>query len=318
MKAAVLSSPGTVSMTGADIPDPRPEEVVVRMEGCGLCASNIPLWEGRTWFTYPAPPGNPGHEGWGRVHSVGEGVSGLAPGDTVTLLSYNGFAEYDRAHASSVVKLPEELAGRPFPGEAVGCAMNVFRRSGIRSGETVAVVGTGFLGVIVAALAARAGARVIALSRRRYSLDVARSYGAEVTIPMEDHYAIIEEVKGLTGGAGCDRVVEATGMQWPLDLAGELVKERGLLVIAGFHQDGLRQVNIQLWNWKGIDVVNAHERDPARYVEGMREAAAAVAEGNLDLAPLCTHRFDLDELGRGFEALTSRPDGFMKAYVTMG
>jgi hypothetical protein len=54
------------------------------------------------------------------------------------------------------------------------------------------------------------------------------------------------------------------------DLAGELCAERGRLVIAGYHQDGMRQVNVQLWNWRGIDVINAHERDPQAYVDGMR------------------------------------------------
>jgi threonine dehydrogenase-like Zn-dependent dehydrogenase len=67
-------------------------------------------------------------------------------------------------------------------------------------------------------------------------------------------------VRSLTNSAFCDVVIECTGMQWPLDLAGELTRERGRLVIAGFHQDGPRQVNMFLWNWRGLDVINAHER----------------------------------------------------------
>ena len=96
---------------------------------------------------------------------------------------------------------------------------------------------------------------------------------------MDDHWRIIEAVKALTGGRFCERVIEATGKQWPLDLAAELTAERGRLVIAGYHQDGPRQVNMQLWNWRGLDVINAHERDPAIYVHGVRAAVAAVAGG---------------------------------------
>ena len=120
------------------------------------------------------------------------------------------------------------------------------------------------------------------ISRRPFSLDVARAMGAAETIPMEDHNGIIERVKELTGGVFCDRVIEAVGKQWPLDLAAELTRERGRLIVAGYHQDGPRQVNMWLWNWRGLDVINAHERDPKIYIEGIREAVAAVASGRLD------------------------------------
>ena len=68
---------------------------------------------------------------------------------------------------------------------------------------------------------------MIAISRRPFSLDVARDMGAAETIPMDDHDGIIGRVKELTGGVFCDRVIEAVGKQWPLDLAAELTRERG-------------------------------------------------------------------------------------------
>ena len=92
--------------------------------------------------------------------------------------------------------------------------------------------------------------------------------GAAELIPMDDYWRILEQVKALTGGRFCERVIEAVGKQWPLDLAGELTAEGGRLVIAGYHQDGPRQVNMQLWNWRGLDVINAHERDPAGLCRG--------------------------------------------------
>jgi threonine dehydrogenase-like Zn-dependent dehydrogenase len=299
-----------------DRPEPGPGQVRVRVEGCGLCGSNLATWEGRPWFKYPLLPGRPGHEAWGRIDALGSGVEVSRHGERVAFLSDSAFAEYDLADASATVALPSALEGQPFPGEPLGCGMNIFRRSDIRPGQTVAIVGVGFLGALLTRLCARAGARVIAIGRRPFALEVARGYGAEECIPMDDHGRIIERVKALTGGRFCERVIEGVGAQWPLDLAGELTGERGRLVIAGYHQDGRRQVDLQLWNWRGLDVVNAHERDPRTYREGMQSALDAVLSGELDPFPLFTHAFSLASLGDAFRTLEERPDGFMKALVT--
>jgi threonine dehydrogenase-like Zn-dependent dehydrogenase len=316
MRAAVLAGPGQIRIDEVAIPQPGPGQVRVRLEGCGVCASNLTPWAGPEWMQYPTEPGALGHEGWGMVDALGAGVEGLAVGDRVAALSFHSYAEFDLADAAAVVRLPAALDGQPFPGEPLGCAMNIFRRADIQMGQTVAIVGIGFLGAILTRLASDAGARVIAISRRPFSLDLARRMGAAETLPMEDHYAIIEQVKTLTDGAFCDRVIEAVGKQWPLDLAAELTRERGRLIIAGYHQDGPRQVNMQLWNWRGLDVINAHERDPAAYAQGLREAVDAVVSGRLDPSGLYTHSYPLDALDAALDATRDRPDGFLKALVT--
>jgi threonine dehydrogenase-like Zn-dependent dehydrogenase len=316
MRAAVVVAPGRIRMDQVARPGPGPGQVRVRLEGCGVCASNLTPWEGPEWMQFPTEPGALGHEGWGVVDAVGDGVEALAVGDRVAALSYKSYAEYDVAEADAVVKLPASLSGQPFPGEPLGCAMNIFRRADILAGQTVAIVGIGFLGAILTRLASDAGARVIAVSRRPFSLDVARRMGAAEVVPMDDHQAIIERVKALTDGKLCERVVEAVGKQWPLDLAAELTAERGRLIIAGYHQDGPRQVNMWLWNWRGIDVINAHERDPKAYVEGIREAVDAVASGRLDPSSLYTHAYPLERLDQALDATRDRPDGFLKAIVT--
>jgi threonine dehydrogenase-like Zn-dependent dehydrogenase len=287
----------------------------VRLEGCGVCASNLTPWEGPEWMQFPTEPGALGHEGWGIVDAVGDGVTNLQAGDRVGMLSGNAYADYDLADASQVVKLPEALAGLDLPLEPFGCAMNIFCRSDVRAGQTLAIVGIGFLGAILVKLATNAGARVIAISRRQESLDLALQMGAAEAIPMHDHWQIIERVRDLTGGTFCDRVIEAVGKQWPLDLAAELTREGGRLIIAGYHQDGPRQVNMQLWNWRGFDVANAHERDPAVSVQGMRDAVAALESGLIDPRQLITHRYPLDRLGEALDATRDRPGNFVKAVV---
>jgi len=316
MQAAVLTAPQTVAVQEVAVPEPAAGQVRLRLEGCGLCASNLPVWEGREWFSYPVEAGNPGHEGWGVVDAVGEDVTDLQVGDRVAALSYHSYAQYDLADAKQVVKLPTTLAGKPFPGEPLGCAMNIFRRSRIEAGQTVAILGVGFLGALLVQLAKHVGARVIALSQRDFSLEVAQNCGADEVIKMDDHWQIIEQVKQLTNGQFCERVIECTGKEWPLNLAGELCAERGTLIIAGFHQDGMRQVNVQLWNWRGLDVINAHERDPQQYINGMRAAVEAVEQGILQPDALYTHRYPLENIEEAFQTLASRPDGFMKALIT--
>lgn len=315
MKAAVLTGPGQMELADVARPEPGEGQVLVKLEGCGVCASNLTPWAGPDWMQFPTEAGAMGHEGWGVIEAIGGGVEGLSIGERVATISYKSYAEFDIAGADAVVPLPHAFEGQPFPGESFGCAMNIFRRSGIEAGQTVAVVGIGFLGAILTRLAAQEGAHVIAISRRPFSLEVATRMGAAETIPMKDHDAIIARVKELTGGALCDVVIEAVGKQWPLDLAAELAAERGRLVIAGYHQDGPRQVNMQLWNWRGIDVVNAHERDPAAYVRGVRDAVEAIASGRLDPKPLLTHCYRLEELDQALDATRDRPDGFLKAVV---
>jgi len=316
MRAAVLTGPGQMEIREIDLPEPGVGQVRLRLEGCGVCASNLTPWAGPDWMRFPTDPGSLGHEAWGIVDAIGERVEGLAVGDRVAALTYKSYAEYDIADVGSVAHLPESLSGQPFPGEPLGCAMNIFRRSEIEAGQTIAIIGIGFLGAILTKLATDAGARVIAISRRPFSLDLARRMGAAEVVPMEDHSAIIERVKELTGGTFCDRVIEAVGKQWPLDLAAELTRERGRMVVAGYHQDGPRQVNMWLWNWRGIDVINAHERDPQVYMQGLREAIDVIASGRLDPRPLYTHSYPLERLDEALNATRDRPDGFLKALVT--
>ena len=315
MRAAVLTGAGKLKIDKVPVPEPGAEQVRIRLEGCGVCASNLTPWEGPEWMQFPTEPGALGHEGWGVVDAVGEGVHALRPGDRVGALSGHAYAEYDLADASQVVKIPDALNKAALPLEPFGCAFNIFRRSDIQAGQTVAILGIGFLGAILVRLASNADARVIAISRRQESLELARRMGAAEIIPMHDHWQIIERVRNLTGGVFCDRVIEAVGKQWPLDLAAELTREGGRLVIAGYHQDGPRQVNMQLWNWRGFDVANAHERDPAVSIRGMREAVEAIERGLIDPSQLITHRYPLEQLGDALNATRDRPGNFVKAVV---
>jgi threonine dehydrogenase-like Zn-dependent dehydrogenase len=314
-RAARFNGARDVSAIDVPLPAPAARQVRVRLEGCGVCASNLPVWEGRPWFTYPFPAGAPGHEGWGRIDAIGPEVGDLAVGDRVAMVSAKAYARHDIADVDAVVKIPESLADVPVPGEPLGCAMNIFRRSDVHAGQTVAIVGIGFLGALLTSLCARAGARVIAISRRRSALLMAEHFGASLCVPLDEPAKTVRQALGFCGDQGCDRIIEAVGNQTALDVASDLAGVRARLVIAGYHQDGRRYVNLQHWNWLGLDVVNAHERDPLQYRRGMAEALEHIAAGSLDPTPLYTHVFPLEETGAAFRTLAERPDGFFKALI---
>src|SRR5690554_4693063 len=79
-KAAVIDKPRSVKFIDTAIKNCGEEELLVKMDGVGLCASTIPVWEGREWFDYPLAPGLPGHEGWGRITKKGKQVSDFEVG----------------------------------------------------------------------------------------------------------------------------------------------------------------------------------------------------------------------------------------------
>ena len=314
-QAAIIEAPQQFEITQETLPEPGEGEVRVKIEGCGVCASTIPVWEGRDWFDYPREAGAPGHEGWGVIDAVGKDVQGFAKRERVTGLSYKAYATHDIARAEDLVKLPDFLDGYPFPGEPLGCVMNIFSRSAIKKGQTVAVVGCGFMGLLLIQLAKSAGAKVIGISRREFSLEEAANAGADHTIKLDDHYKIIDEVKKITGGNFCERVIEATGIEWPLNLSIELTAERGKLIVAGYHQDGMRTINVQMLNWRGIDMISAHERDSKNYVKGIKEAIEAIRYRHMDPFPYFTHTYNLEDIEKAYQLLTNRPDGFIKALI---
>jgi len=96
-----------------------------------------------------------------------------------------------------------------------------------------------------------------------------------------------------------------------------MVHEHGMLSILGYHQGGPRQVDLELWNWKALDVLNAHERRAEYQMDCMRRGLALLAAGKLDTASLVTHRLGLDQVDAAFNALNTKVPGFVKAVISL-
>ena len=298
MRALRLTGPHQATIATVPEPQPGQGEVVVRVKACGVCASDLNAWRGVPGIEYPLPHGAPGHEVWGELVETGQAVTGLV---------WNGLAEYAVARSEHLLTLQAPFDRTPLLGEPLACAMNVVRRAAIRAGERVALVGFGYLAALVVQLLPAHTGGWIALARREASRALALRLGAEAA------YDFAAVPSGLWDSVPL--VIEAAGVQSTLDYATWLVAYGGRLVIAGYHADGPRTVNLQSWNWKGIDVINAHERQPQVSLDALRAALGLVEERGLALDGLLSHHFGLADAAAAFEATATHTNGFIKAVV---
>jgi len=256
-----------------------------------------------------------GHEVSGVVEALGEGVSGVEAGQPVTALAQRGFAEYTTARAANIIPLPKNIPLHLALGEPIACAANAAMRAGIQLGDTVVLVGAGFMGALLLQFVTQLGAaHVSVIDPRPSARALARQLGADSVLDPGENDPV-RAILSLTEGAGADVVIEATGNQRGLDLAATLTRTRGRLVIYGYHQGGTRTVDAQLWNLRGLDIVNAHQRDNSDYMKGMRVGINMLKHRKLDMTSLVTHRFPLEQIADAFALALERPEGFVKAIV---
>jgi threonine dehydrogenase-like Zn-dependent dehydrogenase len=316
MKQSVIVEPQHSVLVDRDVPQPGPNEVMVHVKTCGVCASELHGWKGDQ-YSYPREYG---HEVAGEVVAVGSQVTSFQPGMRVTGLFSKGFAEYSKTPQEFVTSIPDGVSYEEALGEPIACVMSGARRTNIDLGDTVAMVGLGFMGMLMLEAARLRGpARIIAIDPRREVLDSAMKFGAdEVYTPNEvPERLMLTEWGHLGKGRGADVVFESSGTQPGLTLAGQLVRDHGILSLVGWHQGGLRQVDVEMWNWKGFDIINAHERRMDYLMDCMHRGLALVAAGKLNIAELISHRFPLNAVDDAFRALADKPPGYHKAVIVI-
>lgn len=316
MRQSILIAPRHSVVEERPDPSIGPRDVLVRVKACGVCASELHGWSQESG----AYPKELGHEVTGEVVAVGADVRAFRPGQLVTGLFSRGFAEYAVTREDKVIPVPPGMAPETALGEPLSCVISAARRTRVELGDTVAVVGLGFMGLLMLqAIRLKGPAKIIAVDVRKEALEKALRYGAdEVYLPHElpDQYKMTSWDR-LGKGYGVDVAIEASGAQAGLTLSGEMVREHGFLSIVGYHQGGPRAVDMELWNWKALEVLNAHERRAAYQMDCMRRGLELVERGRIDIASLVTHRFPLEAVDRGFEALLEKPAGFVKSVIVM-
>jgi threonine dehydrogenase-like Zn-dependent dehydrogenase len=328
MKQAVLRTPREFEVIDAPVPEIGPEEVLVRVAACGVCASELDMFLGHTERSFPILPG---HEVSGVVERVGEAVTRQRPGDPVGIwVTEAGFSEYVKVHTDFTLPaadLPLDLA----LAEPVACAVNAVEIANVGLGDDVAIVGAGFMGALVLKLVLLRGPRrVFVADARPEALERAAAMGASHTIHVGTE-SLVDVVRANTDRVpagtfgdvgeldevGADVTFEVTGFQEPLVDVGDATRMAGKVVIVGYHQGGMREIPLGNWNWKALNIVNAHFREVATIMRGMRTGMRLLTSRRLVITDLVTHRFGLDEVGDAFQVAVDKPDGFVKSTVVL-
>jgi threonine dehydrogenase-like Zn-dependent dehydrogenase len=303
MKQAVLVGAKRSAIEEAPSPALAPDGVLVKVMASGICASELHVWE-----TGASAPLRLGHEVAGKVVAVGPSVTRFAPGDRVTGLFHQGFSDFAAASEDRVLPIPEGLGYEAAFGEPLACAVSGALRTKVELGDRLAIVGLGFMGLLMLQLLRLKGpAEILGIDLRGDARARGLALGCDRVLARTDVTAPEKQ--------NFDVVVEATGTPDGLELAGRLCRQHGVLSILGYHQGGPRSVDMQDWNFKALEVLNAHERRPAARMDAMRRGLALAASGRIDLATLPTHRFPLTQVDEAFAALAGKPDGFAKAVI---
>lgn len=316
MKAAILEQPGKFVIKSMPIPPCEPDEILIKSKACGICTSELDMWDGKAvGLEFPRFIG---HEVGGIVEAVGTKVKNLKRGDHVAVWADGkGYAEYLAIKGEYAYKLLDETPFEYALGEPIACSTNGVRKADPQLNDSVAIVGCGFMGLIMLQiLKARGVGKIIAIDSRPSVLALASELGANHTLNPK-HTDVKTEVLNLTNGIGVDLGVEAAGNQFTLDLVTDLVRMEGKLEVFGFHQGQPRNVNWGYWNWMAFQIINGHVRSPRIYVEGMNIGLNLMESGKLKMDKLVTHRFTLGEINRGFEVASAKREGFIKGVITL-
>jgi len=314
VRLAVLNAPQQMDVVDEPVREPAPDEVLLRVASCGVCASELDVWQGKADAEYPSFPG---HEVSGTVDRIGSRVDTLTPGDPVAAwVTERGFAEYVPVKAEYCFpagSVPLELA----LAEPLACALNAVELAAPALGDDVVVIGAGFMGNLVQELVQLKGPRhVIVADTRDDALQRAARLGATHTVNVLSE-SIVDVVREATGGTGADASFEVTGAQAALMSLGDVTRMSGKITIVGYHQGGMREVPLAVWNWMAFQIVNAHFRDLDTIMRGMRAGMRLLTSGRLSLDGLVTHRFGLEDVNEAFATAVEKPAGFTKATVTM-
>ncbi len=303
--------PGQLDITQIEVPDLGPGQVLVEVKANGICRGDINFFAGR--FKRPFPFFF-GHEPSGIVAEVGAEVKGLEPGDKVALLGSPSMMRHHVAASSLVIKIPdqsvEDLA--TWISEPVGCAVNGVQGSGFKAGDKVALLGCGYMGLLVLqGMPRETFSRLIVADPNEKSLALARAFGAEETYnPDEtDLPALAEEMGGF------DVVVEASGAKGTLSLATDMLRRGGTLNIFGCHVEE-ESVPTVKWHMMGLKVLNTAPGFADDFLICFRAAVALMAKGRINQKPLISHRFPFSESQKALEVAAAGGEGYIKGVIT--
>lgn len=341
MKVAVMNGVGQMGYTERPIPIPKDNEVLVKLEYVGICGSDLHYYETGAIGSYVVePPFVLGHEPGGVVVEVGKDVKHLKVGDKVALEPgktcgqcefcktgrYNlcpdviffatppvdgVFQEYVAHEAGLCFKLPENVStmeGALIEPLAVG--FHAANLGDAHIGQTAVVFGAGCIGLVsMMALKAKGVSRVYVVDIMAKRLEKALELGADGVINSAERDAV-EAVLELTGGAGCDLVVETAGTQITTRQAINMAKKGSTIVLVGYSKSGEMTLPMSLSLDKELTFKTVF-----RYRHVYPMAIDAVSAGKINLKGIVTDIFELDDIQNAMDRSVADKANIVKAVV---
>ncbi len=344
MKSLLLSSYNNLEIAEMPVPAVGAGEVLVRVEACGICGSDVHGYDGGSGRRIP--PIVMGHEAAGTVASVGSGVTGFAVGDRVTFDStvycgecafcrsgevnlcdnrqvigvscgdyrrHGAFAEYVLVPQRIMYQLP---AGISFSEaamlEAVSVALHAVRVSESKGGETALVIGAGMIGLLTLQAARAAGcATVLIADIDETRLSLAREVGADATL-LGSGTDLTAEVLRRTEGRGVDITYEAVGRNETVATAIDCARKGGTVTLIGNIRP---EVTLPLQK-----VVSRQLRLQGSCASSGEypQAIELIAGGKIKVGPLITAVAPLEEGPRWFSRLHAGEPNLMKVILSPG
>ena len=341
MKVAVMTGIGKIDFTERDIPRIAQDEALVKLEYVGICGSDLHYYEtGRIGNYIVNPPFVLGHEPGGIVIETGANVTHLKPGDRVALEPgktcgccefcvtgrYNlcpdviffatppvdgVFQEYVAHKAALCFKLPDHVSameGALIEPLAVG--FHAAKQGGAHVGQTAVVTGAGCIGLVtMMALKAMGVSKVYMTDVAEKRLDKAIALGADGVMNAAE-VDVIEKVRELTGGSGCDLAIDAAGAESTVTQAINMTKKGATVVFVGYNQSGMMNLPISLALNKELTFKTVF-----RYRHIYPAAIEAVAGGRVNLKGIVTNVFDFDEIQNAMDQCVHNKTEIVKAVV---
>lgn len=316
MKIAVLYGPHDWRIEDYPRPAIKENEVLIKIRACGVCHSEIHQWDKKiNGLDYPRYIG---HEVSGEIMETGPNVKKFKPGDRVAAWTDGrGYAEEIAVKQDMVFKIDDKISFAEAMAEPIACTTNGVIRANIQMNDTVALVGTGFMGLILLQeLKLRGTSLIIAIDVRDEMLELAKLHGADITInPAKEN--VKDKINSLTDGKGVDISIEAGGVQATLDLAPQICRMEGKLVIFGYHPGERIIRDLGYWNWMAFNIINAHFRDINTILQGAKIGMDLLNSGKLNMQPLITHKYGLNDIEAAFNAALTKPERFVKSVIVM-
>jgi L-iditol 2-dehydrogenase len=334
MKVAVYHNNHDVRVEERPIPNPKEGEILVKTKACGVCVADT-----MEWYLTPRAPLTLGHEPSGVIESVGSGVTSLKVGDRVvvhhhvpclicehcrrgnftmcatfkkTHIQPGGFSEYFTASALHVERdtliLPDHVsfeAGTLV--EPLACVIHAIRKAGIKAGDTVALIGTGTMGLMFIECLQYWGVRdLVVYEVLDWRIKKAREFGAkEVLIPNNDPDKEAERLRGILNSEGADKVIIAAKDIRAMNLGLKLANKGGTVIFFATPQpDEFVQLYPSYIFFNEITVTSTYSADHL----DTRMALNLIASGDVSAKKIISHTYPLEKLSEAILQTVSRDE----------